>query len=55
VVIFVFLATSVITWISLIRHSKKIRTDIGDANSMVYDGILFNSAVEVDDSEEELS
>jgi hypothetical protein len=43
VVIFVYFASLIITWISLIKHSKRIRTDIGDANSLVYDGILFNS------------
>ena len=37
-----FFTLTILIWISLIARSNKILEKIGDANSKVYDGVLFN-------------
>jgi hypothetical protein len=46
-----FLMLLVLIWISLISRSNKILESMGDANSKVYDGVLFNTDAEKDDDE----
>jgi hypothetical protein len=39
-----FVILLILIWISLISKSNSILENIGDANSKVYDGVLFNGA-----------
>jgi hypothetical protein len=54
VVIMGFLLLLVLIWISLISRSNKILESMGENNSKVYDGVLFNTDAEKDDGETEI-